>query len=335
MHIEMLSARCIIKQNSKGKSSSGVSSMDKNEFVSFVVPTYNRGKLVRKTLESICNQEYPKDIYEVIVVDDGSTDNTSKVIEEISREQDVKIRFFRQKNKGPSSARNLGIKKSKGDYICFVDSDIVLDRGVLKELIYQFKKANAGAAGPKTYYAGDLRKIWCAGAYMDFKKGLGVHRGRGEVDRGQYDVLKEVDYMPSSTLLVSRAAIDETGMFDERINYGEDADWCLRAERSGHRIFYVPSTHTYHEVDPDGKLSYFRIYHETRCTFLLMKKNASKKQLFIFYLWFFIFEFPFWVGYSIIYHRDFKMFLSLCNGIKDGILNSQVADFNREVGNDR
>lgn len=89
--------------------------------VSVVVPTYNREKLIAKTLDSIINQTY-KDI-EVLVIDDGSKDNTQDVIQRYISLYPQKIKYFLKENGGVSSARNLGIDKSKGEYICFVDSD--------------------------------------------------------------------------------------------------------------------------------------------------------------------------------------------------------------------
>ena len=86
--------------------------------ISVVIPTYNRGHLIRKCIESVLAQTY-KDI-EVIVVDDGSTDNTKEVIKGIS---DNRVRYLYQKNQGACVARNLGIESAKGEYIAFQDSD--------------------------------------------------------------------------------------------------------------------------------------------------------------------------------------------------------------------
>lgn len=86
--------------------------------ISVVIPAYNRGNTIKRCIHSVLVQTYPVD--EIIVVDDGSTDDT---LEKISEIDSAIIRVFEQKHKGAQAARNLGIQKAKGDYIAFLDSD--------------------------------------------------------------------------------------------------------------------------------------------------------------------------------------------------------------------
>lgn len=88
--------------------------------VSIIVPTYNGEKYIKKCVESIMNQTYSN--IEIIIVNDGSTDSTKKIIEELKR-KDNRIKLYSNKNKGVSFSRNFGIDKSTGEYIFFVDSD--------------------------------------------------------------------------------------------------------------------------------------------------------------------------------------------------------------------
>jgi glycosyltransferase involved in cell wall biosynthesis len=89
----------------------------KNHIVSVILPTYNRAQLVCEAIESVLSQTYP--YFEIIVVDDGSTDYTSEVLEKYKD----KIIYIYQENKGPGDARNRGITEAKGNYIAFLDSD--------------------------------------------------------------------------------------------------------------------------------------------------------------------------------------------------------------------
>jgi glycosyltransferase involved in cell wall biosynthesis len=91
-----------------------------NPFFSIIIPTYNRGKLLPKAIESVLNQDCND--WELIVVDDGSTDNTKNIIEKLC-ENDQRIKYVYQDNQERSAARNKGIENSKGKYICFLDSD--------------------------------------------------------------------------------------------------------------------------------------------------------------------------------------------------------------------
>lgn len=89
-----------------------------NPYFSIIIPTFNRASLLRKAIESVLFQTYPE--WELIIIDDGSTDNTKEIIQKYS---DNRIIYIYQQNKERSSARNNGIKHAKGKYICFLDSD--------------------------------------------------------------------------------------------------------------------------------------------------------------------------------------------------------------------
>ena len=99
--------------------------------ISVIVPVYNVEKYLSKCLDSIIKQQYP-DI-EVIVVDDGSTDNSSEIIKEYVYRND-KIKYYKKENGGLSDARNYGVKKATGDYICFIDSDDYIDKKLFERI---------------------------------------------------------------------------------------------------------------------------------------------------------------------------------------------------------
>ncbi len=98
--------------------------------ISIVIPLYNKESVIKKTLDSILAQPFQD--YEIVVVDDGSTDNSVEVVKEYN---DPKILLYSQKNSGPSSARNFGVNKSNGDWIIFLDADDTLCPGALEVLI--------------------------------------------------------------------------------------------------------------------------------------------------------------------------------------------------------
>jgi len=107
--------------------------------ISVIIPTYNRAKLLNMSLASVLNQTY-KNI-EIIVVDDGSKDNIKEIINKL---KDYRIKFIKLKiNKAPSYARNLGIKKSKGEFISFQDSDDFIHEDKLEKQIINLKSNNA------------------------------------------------------------------------------------------------------------------------------------------------------------------------------------------------
>ena len=91
-----------------------------NPFFSIIIPTFNRGHILPKTIQSVINQNFED--WELIIVDDGSADNTKEIIESFSQ-NDLRIRYIYQSNQERSAARNNGIKNANGKYICFLDSD--------------------------------------------------------------------------------------------------------------------------------------------------------------------------------------------------------------------
>lgn len=101
--------------------------------ISVIVPVFNTEKYLQKCLESIVNQTY-KD-FEVIIVNDGSTDNSQKIIDEYIKEYPAKVKCINKENGGLSSARNCGIDNVTGDYIVFVDSDDYVDVQLFEKIL--------------------------------------------------------------------------------------------------------------------------------------------------------------------------------------------------------
>ena len=95
---------------------------DTKPVLSIIIPIYNAEEYLEECLESVINQEVPFDEYEIICIDDGSTDNSNSILEKYNKIID-NLTVFYQNNNGVSSARNKGIKLAKGDYIWFVDAD--------------------------------------------------------------------------------------------------------------------------------------------------------------------------------------------------------------------
>lgn len=107
--------------------------------ISFIIPAYNAGKTIERTINSIINQEETSIDYEVIVVDDGSDDDLREKVEEF--ENDKRIKYFYKENTGVSDTRNYGVNQATGEYIIFVDSDDYISKTLLKD-IEQYIKQN-------------------------------------------------------------------------------------------------------------------------------------------------------------------------------------------------
>lgn len=110
--------------------------------ISVIIPAYNIESLLEKCVESVALQDYPKELLDIIIVDDGSTDNTPKIADTLSeRYENVKV--LHKKNGGSSSARNLGLQYADGEYVGFVDSDDFVDKRMYSRLYWAAKEYDA------------------------------------------------------------------------------------------------------------------------------------------------------------------------------------------------
>lgn len=109
----------------------------KDDLISVIVPVYNVEKYLRKCIDSILCQTYKN--FEIILIDDGSSDNSGKICDEYLN-RDERISVFHKKNQGLSEARNTGIKKAKGKYLTFVDSDDFINEEYILNLYDNLKK---------------------------------------------------------------------------------------------------------------------------------------------------------------------------------------------------
>lgn len=126
--------------------------------VSIIVPVFNAEKYLEKCIESIVFQSYG-DI-EVLLVDDGSTDNSSKICE-FYRLKDCRIKVFHQQNKGVSAARNCGLRNASGEYIMFVDSDDYLEADAVEKVVHANENVNSEVVIFNYYKVGGIRKEKC------------------------------------------------------------------------------------------------------------------------------------------------------------------------------
>ena len=201
------------------------------------------------------------------------------------------MKYLKQENKGAAAARNLGIRSSEGEYLCFVDSDICLDTNCLETLINAIQRNHvAGAVGPVVYFKNEPEKIWCAGARIKLATarplfGEGVYQWKSNED-------VSVDYLPSCVLLTSKEVIEKVGGFDEVYHiYYEDVDWCLRVKNNGYKILLVPDAKAWHDIKQDNtNISVSEYYRNSNNRIRLVFKNATKIEKLIFIIYFLIIE---------------------------------------------
>lgn len=198
--------------------------------ISVVIPLYNKSNSIKNTLESVLSQSFQE--FEIIVVDDGSTDGSADVVREI---EDDRIKLIRKENGGVCSARNKGIQEAKYDYIALLDADDGWDKDYLAEqvrLIHEFPEAAMWGINFAELFNGKLIRDLPTGLPKGF---------RGIVE-GYFDKTLQngrvSDLFCSSSVVIRKSAFETAGMFDERIKYAEDNDMWFRIIADFQVVFY-------------------------------------------------------------------------------------------------
>lgn len=181
-----------------------------NPLVSVIIPTYNRGRIVKEAIDSVLAQNFTD--FELIVVDDGSTDNTQDILSSYKKD----IIVFHQENKGVSSARNRGIVSASGQFIAFLDSD---DLWLPKKLSIHVNFFNANP-----------HALICQTEEKWLRNGIRVNpKKRHKKLSG--DIFEHSLYLclvSPSAVMIKRSLFEKTGMFDESLPACEDYDMWLR-----------------------------------------------------------------------------------------------------------
>ena len=117
--------------------------------ISVIIPTYNRSEYLRNTIISLQEQNFPKDKYEIVVVDNNSMDNTPQVVEECGENGKKEVIYVKEPNIGLHNARHAGAKAAKGEILAYVDDDVICDKNWLSELIKPYSDPEVGCVGGK------------------------------------------------------------------------------------------------------------------------------------------------------------------------------------------
>jgi len=201
--------------------------------VSVVIPAYHRTEMLRRAILSLFEQDFPKNEYEVIVVDTSHDDRNEKMLCELTAQAPCAYRFFRKKSEGPGPSRNLGAVESTGEIIAFMDSDCFAARG------------------------------WLKGGLAAFEDGVGIVQGRTMPNPSQKSsgftyyihVEQETYGYETANIFYRRKAFEETDGFPADIHSnrrkhmgGEDLELAWAVKRNGWKTRFADEALVYHEV---------------------------------------------------------------------------------------
>jgi len=241
--------------------------MNKKPFFSIIIPTFNRSKMLKIAIDSVLQQSF-KD-FELIIIDDGSTDNTKELIKNFAKRYPLNaIRYFHQKNQGVAIARNKGIKKSLGKYIVFLDSDDRLCAHKLEithEYIKKFKKI-------KIFHTDE---IW----YRNGKL-LSQKKYQAKPEGWAFEESLKTCCIAMSTVCIKKELFKTIGFFDKKLMVCEDYDLWLRIT-ANFQVKLIPKALTIKQGGHTDQLSKkfksmdtFRIYAIEK----ILKNTKIKKE---------------------------------------------------------
>ncbi|HYA14072.1 MAG TPA: glycosyltransferase [Syntrophales bacterium] len=264
------------------KQTQNENSEEQNDIVaSVIIVNYENEKLTVDCVKSLLSNDYPRNKYEVLVVDNGSTNYSyGLLLKELGIYENITM-LKSERNVGFSSGCNIGIKASRGKYIILLNNDTLVPKDWLSKFIgYAELNKDIGILGTKLLFADKEKVINNAGSYLTDKGDAG-DIGFREEDVWQYDYQREVFSICGANMLIKRVVLNNIGLFDNKFFlYYEDSDLCYRARLGGYRILYLPEPSvSHHHAASSGEWSPLFSFHVFRNKLFLHIKNSSVKFL--------------------------------------------------------
>ena len=207
---------------------------------SIIIPSYNRADEINELLSSLESLDFSNEKFEIIIADDGSTDNTAELVKYFQNKSSYTLKYFSQQNKGPGAARNLGMQNASGDFFIFVDSDVTVPPEWLKEIDRALNREKAEAfGGPDTYLDSFPALLKAINYSMTSFITTGGLRGKKGKKLAKF-------YPRSFNMGLSKKLLEKIGGFGG-LRHGQDIEFSNRIIRSGAKTIFVEKAHVYHK----------------------------------------------------------------------------------------
>lgn len=207
--------------------------------ISIITPSYNRADELGYLYTSLKNQTIDKKLFEFIISDDGSTDDTEKIVKSWQSESEFKIKFIKQKNQGPGSARNHGLKNVSGEIILFIDSDCEAHPDWIKTIYNAFQNEKIDAFGGPDMAKEDFEPLQKA---IDFAMTSFFTTGGM---RGHSDNMMAKFFPRTHNMGIRKNLYDKIGGFGD-LRHGQDIEFSNRMRLSGANIKFIIGAIVYH-----------------------------------------------------------------------------------------
>ncbi len=238
--------------------------------VSVIVPTFNRCEILKDCLSALAAQDFPFGDFEIIVVDDGSSDNTAEAVRQVNSR--FEIRYIHQRNSGPAAARNNGARHARGDLLLILNDDAVPFPNLVAGHYYMHKQMPRGeklaVLGTREYRDRD-KLLTLNFLYDQVPFSMRVY--------GLKEGFYPAAFFVTFNISLRKKDFETLGGFDEDFPsaIAEDTEFGIRWENSGGKIFFMPRlrAHHVHDVTVDGLKS--MITREVfNCLILINKQRA-------------------------------------------------------------
>jgi glycosyltransferase involved in cell wall biosynthesis len=220
-------------------------------FVSVIIPTRNMRETLKPAIESLFRQSYPKERYEIIVVDNSSNDGTEEMVASLQQDAPCALRFFRKADEGPGSARNLGIMNARGDVIAFTDADCEPAGDWLECMTAAF--ADAETAGAKGAYLTRQHELVARFVQIEYEDRYDFMLRRMARQNG-------IDFVDTYAAGYRRELLVASGGFESCFPCAsvEDQELSFRLAQQGHKLVFVPGARVYHWGHAHNVPAYWR-----------------------------------------------------------------------------
>jgi hypothetical protein len=257
--------------------------------------------------------------YEIIVVDNGSKDGSVEYLQ--GRFPRITV-LSQDHNLGFAAGCNVGLKlalERGAKYVLPLNNDTIVDVDLLSELERVAEEhGQAAMISPKIYFWDLPDRLWWAGGEFSLWTGLAKHVGRKEVDKGQFDGNREMDWATGCAVLMRCDVLREVGLFDENFfGNGEDLDLSLRLRKAGYKICYAPRAKLWHKEGVDYQKNVgeqMRKFTVTRNSLYIMYKHARFWQWITFIPNFLVRHMGFYIALSLV-RADFRSAWAVIRGV--------------------
>ncbi|MDC1371418.1 glycosyltransferase family 2 protein [Flavobacteriaceae bacterium] len=289
--------------------------------VTVLILSYNGVELLEDSISSYLQNDYQN--FDVVVIDNGSTDNTLEYLEQ--NWQNIKV-LKTIKNLGYSGGFNFGLdfcfNNNNSEYVIITNNDVKVDKNVISKLVETSRISdNIGFVTGKVYYFDHPDVLQTVGKHKDNIRWNGAHIGSNEIDNGQFDNIAERTFIDDIYMLVKKSVYNKIGGYDTLYQFQcEEWDWQARAKIHGFKIYYTPDAKIWHKESMTiGKKSAFKAYYDAKNPMVMIYSHKG----FVFFVKFFVNHF--WSHIfkasikSLIFDFDLKKFYKIWLGFVHGV----------------